>query len=231
MLLTGPPGCGKSFLIDLWFSSLPTPYKVRKHYSQLVLEIYRGVWEETQRRMTASQHQPTFEPSTSWNRTIRDSWRHLLQSGSLPTKWPRRSAFSYRTTSDPTIAFVIAKRLILSHWLLVFDEVQLLDVSSANLLADVLSWFWRMGGVLVGTSNKVPEDLYKNGVQRERLEPFVNSLKARCPVVAMQSEQDWRIMRGGDGQDRYWFKSGQEDMFEAQLKAVSQRDLGITFVV
>ena len=51
--------------------------------------------------------------------------------------------------------------------LLVFDEVQLLDVSSATLLADVLSWFWRMGGVIVGTSNKVPDDLYKNGVQRE----------------------------------------------------------------
>jgi predicted ATPase len=56
------------------------------------------------------------------------------------------------------------------NWLLVFDEVQLLDVSSATLLADRLSWSRRMGGVIVGTSNKVPDDLYENGVQRERLE-------------------------------------------------------------
>lgn len=128
-------------------------------------------------------------------------------------------------TSDPTIAFVIARRLILNHWLLVFDEVQLLDVSSANLLADVLSWFWRMGGVIVGTSNKVPEDLYKNGVQRERLEPFVAALKARCPVVSMQSTQDWRIVKGGDGVGRTWFKADQQTLFEAQLMSAVQSGL------
>lgn len=65
------------------------------------------------------------------------------------------------------------------NWLLVFDEIQLRDVSSATLLTDVLSWFWRMGGVVVSTSNWLPYDLYRNGVQHERLEPFVPALKAR----------------------------------------------------
>lgn len=41
-LAAGPPGSGKSFLVDLWFSSLPTPYKIRRHYNELVLEVYRG---------------------------------------------------------------------------------------------------------------------------------------------------------------------------------------------
>ena len=43
LLITGPPGAGKSFLVDLWYDSLPTPYKTRKHYSELVLELYRAV--------------------------------------------------------------------------------------------------------------------------------------------------------------------------------------------
>ena len=53
MLITGPPGSGKSFLIDLWFSTFPTPFKARKHYNELVLEIYRAVWEETRRGQAA----------------------------------------------------------------------------------------------------------------------------------------------------------------------------------
>ena len=44
----------------------------------------------------------------------------------------------------------------MNHWLLYFDEIQILDVSSAGLISDVISWFWRMGGVVVATSNKVP---------------------------------------------------------------------------
>ena len=33
-LLTGPPGTGKSLLMDIFFQSLPIPHKVRYHYHQ-----------------------------------------------------------------------------------------------------------------------------------------------------------------------------------------------------
>lgn len=172
--------------------------------------------------------EPLLEPKTPWNRAIRKRWQELIQSGSSPAMWNRSSAFSSGlTVSSPTIAFVVARRLLLTNWLLVFDEIQLLDVSSANLLADVLSWFWRMGGVIVATSNKVPEDLYQNGVQKERLGPFVDALKARCPVITMQSDRDWRVIRGGDGLNRSWFISGEESQFDALLKTLITAETGI----
>ncbi|KAI0645780.1 AFG1-like ATPase-domain-containing protein [Trametes meyenii] len=225
LLITGPPGSGKSFLVDLWFSMLPTPYKARKHYNELVLEIYRAVWEETRCRMAThyaleAPVEPTSGSTQSWNKLIRNRWRDLLRSGRLPIRWTRRSNLSFtlsRTPLEPSIAYAVAQRLILRHWLLVFDEIQLLDVSSATLLADVLSWFWRMGGIVVGSSNRVPDDLYKNGVQRERLEPFVEALKARCPVVVMRSECDWRAVRGNEGQ-RSWYTEEQRSNFEAAVR-------------
>ncbi|KAI8992957.1 AFG1-like ATPase-domain-containing protein [Trametes punicea] len=229
LLIIGPPGSGKSFLIDLWFSTLPTPYKARKHYNELVLEIYRAVWEETRGRMSAiyASDGPTEsnpEGSPAWNRVIRDKWRQLLKIGLLPPRWTRRPDMSFslsRRALEPSIAYVVAQRLILRHWLLVFDEIQLLDVSSATLLADVLSWFWRMGGVVVGSSNKVPDDLYKNGVQRERLEPFVEALKARCPVVVMRSERDWRAVKGHGGQ-RSWYTHEQRPNFDSKCRDIMQ---------
>ncbi|KAI0071648.1 hypothetical protein K474DRAFT_1712288 [Panus rudis PR-1116 ss-1] len=220
LLLTGPPGAGKSFLIDLWFNSFPTPYKARKHYNQLVLEIYRAVWEETKIRMASGDTVPTSEPSQPWSRTLKEQWKQMLTSGSLPRKWTRKpsmSFFSSPVSPQQSIAFAVAQRLILRHWLLVFDEVQLLDVSSATLLADVLSWFWRMGGVIVGTSNKVPDDLYMNGVQRERLEPFVEALKARCPVHVMDTQHDWRQVRADDAVEKTWFTFDQKDLFDRKV--------------
>ncbi|ESK92105.1 putative mitochondrial atpase [Moniliophthora roreri MCA 2997] len=186
LLLIGPPGSGKTFLVDLWFDALPTAYKTRKHYNELVLEIYRAVWEITQERMVepsaiASQSGP------SWRSRSLAVWKKLTPGSNL-------GLVKYGT---PPMAYAVAKRLILHHWLLVFDEIQLLDVSSAGLLAEVFSWYWRMGGIIIGTSNKIPEDLYQNGVQKERLEPFVEALKARCPVLSMDTEsvRDWRVVR------------------------------------
>ncbi|TDL26009.1 hypothetical protein BD410DRAFT_716262 [Rickenella mellea] len=215
LLLTGPPGSGKSFLVDLWYNSLPTPYKVRKHYNQLVLEIFRAVWDETQRRSAQMRIPQPAAQETRWTRTVRARWRNLFQVAALPSLWNPTVPTYGSQAHDPPMAFVIAHRLVLRHWLLVFDEIQLLDVSSAGLIADVLSWFWRMGGVVVSTSNKIPEELYKNGVQRERLEPFVEALKVRCPVLVMRDEKDWRRETNVG---RNWFTFGQRSEFEDAVK-------------
>lgn len=235
-MLIGSPGCGKSFLIDLWLSTIPTPYKVRKHYNELVLEIYRGVWEESKMRTARLHALPIAQDEDSmeipWTKSLRDRWRNLLKSSSLSSseshKVPR-TYFSHPT--DPPIPFVIAHRLILQNWLLVFDELQLLDVSSAGLLSDVLSWFWRMGGVVVATSNKVPDDLYRNGVQRERLEPFVEALKARCPVLIMRGEKDWRRKRQTDDKASTWFTFKHEDAFEQAVAKVTVDRTSMPFVI
>ena len=77
----------------------------------------------------------------------------------------------------------------------------------------------RIGG-FVGTSNKVPIELYKNGVQRERLEPFVKVPKVRCPVVSLSASQDWRRLRGTKlGGRPSW---GQEVAFETSLQSVAR---------
>ena len=222
--------------MDLWYNAVPTPYKARKHYNELVLEIYRGVWEETQHRMKslASLDEDVVPPSNQqpWTQSIRDQWRALVSAGSLPMKWTRRMDSHFRNSSystQPTIAFAVARRLVLRHWLLVFDEIQLLDVSSATLLADVLSWYWRMGGIIVGTSNKVPDDLYKNGVQRDRLEPFVEALKVRCPVVSLSTEVDWREARASRSTPscKTWYTVGNEAPFIRHVESIAG-DIGET---
>jgi peroxisome-assembly ATPase len=178
--------------------------------------------------------QPTLPPTPiRWTRQLKEQWKDMLKTRSLPTSWSVSSLHG-RTTQPvtrvhPPMAYTIARRLLLSHYLLVLDELQLQDVSSASLLADILSWFWRLGGVLVATSNRVPEDLYKNGVQRERLEGFVEALKGRCPVVELGSAEskDWREVRGAvEPHARTWFTQSQPSGFDIALtQAAGASDL------
>ncbi|KAF5377699.1 hypothetical protein D9757_009371 [Collybiopsis confluens] len=228
LLLIGPPGTGKTFLVDLWFSSFPSPYKAKKHYDQLVLELYRAIWEITQERMNNNS---SHFPPTVW--TSGPAWkrRSLSLLGNLiPGGEPTRQVDHV----NPPMAYEVAKRLISRHWLLFFDEIQLLDVSSASILADVLSWYWRLGGIVVGTSNKVPEDLYKNGVQKERLEPFVEGLKTRCPILILEpadkAERDWRVVRAS-GSRGTWFLMDQPQGFNQVVNALGAQTEGFTLSV
>lgn len=53
ILLTGPPGTGKSFLLSLLYDALPAR-KARHHYHAFTLWIYQRVFAETERRRNAA---------------------------------------------------------------------------------------------------------------------------------------------------------------------------------
>lgn len=91
----------------------------------------------------------------------------------------------------------------------------------------MLSWYWRLGGVIVTCSNRVPEDLYHHGVQKERLAGFLDALKARCEVVQVDGGRDWR--RDIERQDQArWFHSTHGHDFERAWSAVIETQ-GCTF--
>lgn len=79
--------------------------------------------------------------------------------------------------------------------LLAFDEMQITDIADAMVVGRLFEKLLAGGVVIVVTSNRPPEDLYKNGLNRALFLPFIEMLRSRFEVLELDSPHDYRQNR------------------------------------
>ena len=92
---------------------------------------------------------------------------------------------------DDAIAPVAAK-LADEVRFLAFDEMQITDITDAMIVGRLFEALFAAGVVIVTTSNRPPDDLYKNGLNRQLFTPFIALIKDRMVVHELASETDYR---------------------------------------
>jgi cell division protein ZapE len=89
----------------------------------------------------------------------------------------------------------VAEALTRDLRLLAFDEMQITDITDAMIVGRLFEKLLAAGVVIVTTSNRPPEDLYKNGLNRALFLPFIAILNDRLQVVEIESREDYRQHR------------------------------------
>ncbi|KAK0190562.1 AFG1-like ATPase-domain-containing protein [Armillaria mellea] len=89
---------------------------------------------------------------------------------------------------DPIIP--VARDLASQATILCFDEFQVTDIADAMILRRLLENLLNYGVVCVITSNRHPDELYKNGIQRSSFMPAIDLLKSRFKVTDLDSGTD-----------------------------------------
>jgi cell division protein ZapE len=98
-----------------------------------------------------------------------------------------------RGTEDPLAA--VAERTARRYRLICFDEFHVSDIADAMILGRYLEQVMDRGVEFVMTSNYRPEDLYPNGLQRERFLPTIELIKSRLDVVSVDNGTDYRRLK------------------------------------
>jgi len=140
--LWGGVGRGKTFLMDLFFSSLDMEWKKRIHFHRMMSDVHARLKKITD-------------------------------------------------TEDPLdeVAADIAAEISV----LCFDEFFVSDIADAMILGRLLDGLFKRDVILIATSNASPDDLYKDGLQRQRFLPAIEALEKHTDIIELDGGTDYRL--------------------------------------
>ena len=98
-----------------------------------------------------------------------------------------------RGVEDPLAP--VADQVIREVQLLAFDEMQITDITDAMIVGRLFEKLFAAGIVIVTTSNRPPQNLYKDGLNRHLFLPFIALIKDRMDVHQLDGSADHRQAR------------------------------------
>lgn len=142
LYMWGGVGRGKTWLMDLFYESLPGDRKLRLHFHRFMKKVQEDLM--------------------------------ALQGQENPLEL---IADDFKKQTD----------------ILCFDEFFVSDITDAMILGTLLEGLFARGITLVTTSNIIPDDLYRNGLQRARFLPAIEQIKKYCDVMNVDAGIDYRL--------------------------------------
>ncbi|KAH9520835.1 Lactation elevated protein 1 [Dermatophagoides farinae] len=127
------------------------------------------------------------------------------------------SLFSHNTSGGGRASFdfdpipIIANEIVQESWFICLDEFQVTDIGDAMILKHFFKQLFAHGMIMIATSNRPPDELYKGGIQRSNFLPFIDLLKRHCDVYELASGIDYRRLVDSKKHQVYYIKNSDTD--------------------
>lgn len=190
LYLYGNVGSGKTMLMDMFYSASEGILKHRRrfHFHEAMLEI--------------NEHMHKIWKNQVEERPLQAGISNWIMNLPFDIKVKEWLAAEERYKQDvqmKNILPAVADKFLVDRQanqrgasILCFDEIQTVDVFAVVALSGIVSRLLSTGTVLVATSNRAPEDLNQDGMQREIFLKFIAKLEEHCEIVQIGSEIDYR---------------------------------------
>lgn len=113
----------------------------------------------------------------------------------------------FRTSGESDPLGLVAGEVVDEAALLCFDELQITDITDAMIVGRLFERLFDAGVVVVTTSNRVPDDLYKDGLNRKLFLPFIELIKDKLAILQLDGDIDHRQERL-EGRDLFFSPLG-----------------------
>jgi len=211
----GGCGTGKTFLMDLFYNSVPVKQKQRIHFHEWMIDVH-----ERLHRLQKKNAAVTEKANTVWTAEAAKAQREQLQKNAAADK---------DASSANDLVMQVANEMLAEGWLLCFDEFQVTHISDAIIMKRLFSILFEKGAVIIATSNRPPKDLYLNGLNRPLFTPFIPMLQDFCDVHDIASGHDYRLATTGEDEDKrtYIFPNGNEEakLLERKFYRLAKREV------
>ncbi len=144
LYLWGGVGRGKTWLMDMFYDSLPFAQKRRRHFHRFMQDVHSGLKDHAGHQAPLAR---------------------------------------------------VADSIAAGVEVLCFDEFQVSDIADAMILGTLLGALFERGVTLVATSNSPPDELYRDGLQRQRFLPAIELIQQHTQVLAVDGGTDYRLRR------------------------------------
>ncbi len=115
---------------------------------------------------------------------IREHYYHFMQD-------VHKKMREHQGSEDPLK--LVAKEFAKECKVLCVDEFHVIDITDAMILYRLLDALLAEGIFFITTSNREPDELYKNGLQRQQFLPAIEIIKQRLKVIVLDTDQDYRM--------------------------------------
>ena len=124
----------------------------------------------------------------------------------LLKKWRDENSDEEAKDPIPKIIKKVSKKCAV----LCFDELQVNNIADAMILGRIFEALIENGTFIAITSNRIPSDLFKDGLQRERFLPCISLIEKELEVFHLNNNQDYRMIKLADLQQVYQYPLGKD---------------------